>query len=99
MAILVNIGQRGFVLKEGFIGPGQQITADQETAEKLSRTYPNELKLVVQDKKEVEKILKPKEEPVKEEPVLEEKVEEKAEEPSVEEEPKKTTRRGRKKAK
>jgi hypothetical protein len=95
MAILVNIGQRGFVLKEGFIGPGQQITADQETAEKLSRTYPNELKLVVQDKKEVEKILEPKEEPVKEEPVLEEKVEE----PSVEEEPKKTTRRGRKKAK
>jgi hypothetical protein len=95
MAILVNIGQRGFVLKEGFIGPGQQITADQETAEKLSRTYPNELKLVVQDKKEVEKILEPKEEPVKEEPVLEEKVEE----PSVEEEPKKATRRGRKKAK
>ena len=95
MAILVNIGQRGFVLKEGFIGPGQQITADQETAEKLSRTYPNELKLIVQDKKEVEKILEPKEEPVKEEPVLEEK----AEEPSVEEEPKKTTRRGRKKAK
>lgn len=95
MAILVNIGQRGFVLKEGFIGPGQQITADQETAEKLSRTYPNELKLVVQDKKEVEKILEPKEEPVKDEPVLEEKVEE----PSVEEEPKKATRRGRKKAK
>lgn len=95
MAILVNIGQRGFVLKEGFIGPGQQITADQETAEKLSRTYPNELKLIVQDKKEIEKILEPKEEPVKEEPVLEEK----AEEPSVEEEPKKTTRRGRKKAK
>lgn len=95
MAILVNIGQRGFVLKEGFIGPGQQITADQETAEKLSRTYPNELKLIVQDKKEVEKILSPKEEPVKEEPVLEEK----AEEPSVEEEPQKTTRRGRKKAK
>ena len=95
MAILVNIGQRGFVLKEGFIGPGQQITADQETAEKLSRTYPNELKLVVQDKKEVEKILSPKEEPVKDEPVLEEKVEE----PSIEEEPKKATRRGRKKAK
>ena len=98
MAILVNIGQRGFVLKEGFVGPGQQITVDQETATKLSRVYPNELKLVMPDKEVVEKILEPKEEPVKEEPVLEE-VEEKAEEPSVEEEPKKTTRRGRKKAK
>ena len=98
MAILVNIGQRGFVLKEGFVGPGQQITVDQETATKLSRVYPNELKLVMPDKEVVEKIFEPKEEPVKEEPVLEE-VEEKAEEPSVEEEPKKTTRRGRKKAK
>ena len=49
MAILVNIGQRGFVLKEGMIAPGQQITVDQETAEKLSRAYPKELKVIIPD--------------------------------------------------
>ena len=57
MAILVNIGQRGFVLKEGFVGPTHQITVDQETAEKLAKMYPQELKVIV-----VEKVVK---EPVK----------------------------------
>ena len=46
MAILVNIGKRGFVLKEGFVGPTQQITVDQETAESLAKMYPQELKLI-----------------------------------------------------
>ena len=46
MAILVNIGTRGFVLKEGFVGPTQQITVDQETAESLAKMYPQELKLI-----------------------------------------------------
>lgn len=50
MAILVNIGQRGFVLKEGFVGPTQQITVDQATAEKLAKMYPQELKVIVMDK-------------------------------------------------
>ena len=88
MAILVNIGQRGFVLKEGMIAPGQQITVDQETAEKLSRTYPKELKLIMPDPiKRVTPVAEVKE---KEAEVVEEKVEE------VKVEPKK---RGRKKAK
>ena len=47
MAILVNIGQRGFVLKEGFVGPTQQVTVDNETAEKLAKMYPKELKIVM----------------------------------------------------
>lgn len=47
MAILVNIGKRGFVLKEGFVGPSQQVTVDQETAEKLSKMYPQEFKIIV----------------------------------------------------
>ena len=71
MAILVNIGQRGFVLKEGFVGPTQQITVDQETADKLAKMYPQELKVIV-----VEKVVK--EEPVKvevEAPVVTPKVE------------------------
>lgn len=50
MAILVNIGQRGFVLKEGFLAPTQQLTVDTETAEKLAKMYPQELKLVVTEK-------------------------------------------------
>ena len=52
MAILVNIGQRGFVLKEGFVGPTQQVTVDQETAEKLSKMYPQEFKIIVVEKAE-----------------------------------------------
>lgn len=82
MAILVNMGQRGFVLQEGFVGPGQQVTVDQETAEKLTKMYPQELKMIVVDS--VAKV-------VKEEPVVEETKETIAEEPVVE--PKK---RGRK---
>lgn len=92
MAILVNIGKRGFVLKEGLIAPGQQITVAQETAEKLSRIYPQELKLVVQDKKIIEEIIKPAEEVKPEGP----KVEETA---KVEVAEQKTTRRGKRKSK
>lgn len=58
MAILVNIGKRGFVLKEGFVGPTQQVTVDNDTAEKLAKMYPQELKVIV-----MEKVVK--EEPVK----------------------------------
>lgn len=88
MAILVNIGQRGFVLKEGMIAPGQQVTVDQETAEKLSRTYPKELKLIMPDP--IKRVTPVEEVKEKEAEVVEEKVEE------VKVEPKK---RGRKKAK
>lgn len=49
MAILVNMGQRGFVLREGMLNPGATITVDQETAEKLSRAYPKELKVIIPD--------------------------------------------------
>lgn len=69
MAILVNIGQRGFVLKEGFLGPTQQVTVDDETAEKLSKMYPNELKVIVMD--EV-KAASPVESPVPDVPKLKE---------------------------
>ena len=82
MAILINIGQRGFILKGGLVAPGQQVVVDQQTAETLSKVYPKELKLVIQDKKVIEKILEPKVEEVKEEKPVEEK---------------KTTGRGRKK--
>lgn len=99
MAILVNIGQRGFVLKEGFLGPTQQVTVDDETAEKLSKMYPNELKVIVME--EV-KTARPVESPVpevtkvKEEPTdpIAESVSAKAVEPQPE--PKKAGR-GRKK--
>lgn len=67
MAILINIGQRGFILKGGLVAPGQQVVVDQQTAETLSKVYPQELKLVVQDKKVIEKILETKVEEVKEE--------------------------------
>ena len=63
MAILVNLGKRGFVLKEGFLKPGDTIAVDQDTAEKLSRVYPKELKLIVsdvQEKKEAVKVFEPK---------------------------------------
>ncbi len=68
MAILINLGQRGFVLREGYLNPKQTITVDQETAEKLSRAYPNELKIVVQDEPKVAvvepvKVAKPEPEP------------------------------------
>jgi hypothetical protein len=72
MAILVNMGKRGFVLKEGFLNPGGQVTVDSETAETLTKAYPNELKLIVTEtaegKTEVVKEVKPVVEPeVKEE--------------------------------
>lgn len=75
MAILVNMGQRGFVLKEGFLKPGDTITVDQETAEKLANMYKKELKVVLPEVKEAE--------PVKEEP--------KVEAEPIEEAPKKRT--------
>ena len=82
MAILVNIGQRGFVLKEGFVGPTQQITVNNETAEKLAKMYPQELKIVMMSGE------------VKAEPKV---VEEVKAEPVVEpEEPKKVTRKRKK---
>ena len=65
MAILVNKGQRGFVLKEGLLNPGQQITVDTETAEKLSRTYPKELMLIMPE------VVKPVVEEVKVAPKVE----------------------------
>lgn len=69
MAILVNLGQRGFVLKEGLLAPGQSLTVNEETAETLSRAYPKELK-VIQPEKVVEKPVV-KSEPVKEPEVKE----------------------------
>jgi len=103
MAILVNIGQRGFVLKEGFLGPTQQVTVDPETAEKLSKMYPNELKVIVMD--EPVKAARPVGSPVpdvpkvKEEPTdpIAEPVSAKAEEPKPE--PKKAGRGRKPKAK
>jgi len=102
MAILVNIGQRGFVLKEGFLGPTQQVTVDEETAEKLSKMYPNELKVIVMDevkaaitvKSPVPDVPKVKEEPT--DPIAEP-VSAKAEEPKPE--PKKAGRGRKPKAK
>ena len=47
MAILVNMGKRGFVLKEGFLAPGSQIEVQDETASKLAKMYAKDLKLVV----------------------------------------------------
>lgn len=87
MAILVNKGLRGFVLKEGLLAPGQQITVDQETAEKLSRTYPKELMLI-----ELPEVKVPAKEEVKEElPKMEEPVAEAV----VEAKPKKRSRKAK----
>ena len=73
MAILVNKGQRSFVLKEGVLVPGQQMTVDNETAEKLSRTYPKEIMLIMPEvvKVPVAPIATVKAEPKVEEPVYE----------------------------
>lgn len=46
MAILVNMGQRGFILKEGFLAPGKEMVVDAETGKALAATYKNELKLI-----------------------------------------------------
>ena len=84
MAILVNKGQRGFVLKEGLLAPGHQITVDAETAEKLSRTYPKELMLIEMPEVKV---------PAKEEVKVAPKVEEPVAEAVVEAKPKKRVSR------
>lgn len=68
MAILVNMGKRGFVLKEGYLIPGGQIEVNQETAEKLAKMYAKELKLIVTEKQENE-AAKPVE-PTEEKPVI-----------------------------
>lgn len=73
MAILINLGKRGFVLKEGFLSPGEQITVDQETADRLTKAYPKELKEVA-----IEPIKVPAKE-VKAPKAVEEAVEETAE--------------------
>lgn len=73
MAILVNMGQRGFVLKEGMLNPGGTLTVDSETASMLSRAYPKEIKVIEPEKIKVEepKVVVPEvqhvAEPVKEE--------------------------------
>ena len=83
MAILVNMGKRGFILKEGFLKPGDQLTVDAETALKLTKAYPNELRQIVVDTVEVKKVV----ETIKETPVTPAKAE------ITEKEPKKATRR------
>jgi hypothetical protein len=81
MAILVNMGKRGFVLKEGFLKPGDQLTVDAETAQKLTKAYPNEIKEIVVKAEEVKKA------------VAETTEEPKVEEPAEEKPAKKTSRR------
>lgn len=83
MAILVNMGKRGFVLKEGFLKPGDQLTVDAETAQKLTKAYPNEIKEIVVKAEEVKKAVAK----------TEETTEPKVEEPAEEKPAKKTSRR------
>lgn len=83
MAILVNMGKRGFVLKEGFLKPGDQLTVDAETAQKLTKAYPNEIKEIVVKAEEVKKAVAENEETT----------EPKVEEPAEEKPAKKTSRR------
>ena len=83
MAILVNMGKRGFVLKEGFLKPGDQLTVDAETAQKLTKAYPNEIKEIVVKAEEVKKAVAE----------TEETTEPKVEEPAEEKPAKKTSRR------
>lgn len=82
MAILVNMGKRGFVLKEGFLKPGDQLTVDAETAQKLTKAYPNELKEIIVKAEEVKKAV-----------AKTETTEPKVEEPADEKPAKKTSRR------
>lgn len=86
MAILVNMGKRGFVLKEGFLKPGDQLTVDAETAQKLTKAYPNEIKEIVVKAEEVKKAVAATEE-------TKETTEPKVEEPAEEKPAKKTSRR------
>lgn len=72
MAILVNMGKRGFVLKAGFLNPGQQITVDSDTANQLTKAYPNELKLIVTENAKGEVKVVKEEKPVVEPEVKEE---------------------------
>lgn len=71
MAILVNMGKRGFVLKEGMLNPGGTLTVNSETALMLSRAYPQELKVIEPEKVKVAEVkvaeVQPVAEPVKEE--------------------------------
>lgn len=83
MAILVNMGKRGFVLKEGFLKPGDQLTVDAETAQKLTKAYPNEIKEIVVKAEEVKKAVAE----------TKETTEPKVEEPAEEKPAKKTSRR------
>ena len=76
MAILVNMGKRGFVLNEGLLAPGGQIVVDNETGEKLSRVYPKELKLIKPEQVVVSKpvameVVTPEIAPVEEQPKVE----------------------------
>ena len=87
MAILVNMGQRGFVLKEGFLAPGKELVVDRETGEKLAAIYKTELKLI-----KTETIV----EEVKVEAPVE--VKEECEAPKEELKQDKPVKRGRKKA-
>lgn len=89
MAILVNMGKRGFILKEGFLKPGDQLTVDAETALKLTKAYPNELRQIVLDTAEVKKVV----ETIKETPVTPARAEITEPEPIAEEKPKKANRR------
>lgn len=77
MAILVNMGKRGFVLKEGFLKPGDQLTVDAETAQKLTKAYPNEIKEIVVKAEEVKKAVAETKSETTEEPKVEETAEEK----------------------
>lgn len=60
MAILVNMGKRGFILKEGFLNPGEQLTVDEETAQKLTKAYPQELKQIIVKAQEVKNVVEEK---------------------------------------
>ena len=71
MAILVNMGKRGFILKDGFLAAGQEIVVDTETGEKLAATYKTELKLIVpeqEQKAEVKEVIAEEVEPKVETP-------------------------------
>lgn len=91
MAILVNLGKRGFVLKQGFLNPGESIVVDAETAETLSRVYPQEIKVVKTEEPKIEPLkVKIEEKPVVADPEV--KTEEVKPE-QVEEKPKRTYKR------
>lgn len=51
MAILVNMSQRGFILKEGLLAPGKELVVDAEVAQKLASIYKKELKVILTEAK------------------------------------------------